>query len=178
MDDLATYLLDVVQNSISAKSTIIKLTMTYHHQLSIVLEDNGVGIDESKLPLVASPFYTTRTTRKVGLGLSMIQMICEQTEGTFLIESVLNKGTILTLTMNPNHIDMPMIGDLGELIYTISIHQDVNEFLFTYEYQNERFEYVLSEIKAMFQETLTTYDVMKGITEFVNKEIKHIRGEL
>ncbi len=177
MDDLATYLLDLVQNSIAAKAQTIRLTMKEETVLMITLEDDGVGIEEAIIPKVTSPFYTTRKTRKVGLGLSMIKMLTEQTQGDFHLESVINQGTILRFSMDHNHVDMPPIGHLGEMVYMISIHQDVQEFVFTYQTTLGTFSYVLSEIKTLFQETLSTHDVMKGIIDYIQQQIQHIRGE-
>lgn len=87
MDDLATYLYDLLQNSIAAKSKTIELSMIEDLNLTIIIKDDGKGIDEKDINHVTSPFYTTRTTRKVGLGLSFIKMLTEQTDGTFRIES-------------------------------------------------------------------------------------------
>jgi hypothetical protein len=176
MDDLAAYLLDIIQNSIAAQSNLIALSIEEKNQLTIIVEDDGIGMSEKVLEQVTSPYFTTRTTRKVGLGLPLVKMLCEQTEGQFHLTSTEGLGTTLKLMLNHRHIDMPPFGNLGEMIYTVSIHQDVSEFLFSYIGPKGKFTYRLSEIKRMFLETLATFNVMQGIMSWINTEINTIRG--
>jgi hypothetical protein len=171
MDDLATYLLDIIQNSITAKSSIIHLSIDIQDDMKISIKDNGLGMSEDILKKATSPFFTTRTTRTVGLGLSFLKMISEQTEGSFQLESIENKGTNLYMTLNYLHPDMPPLGDLGELIYTLSIHQDLIEFIFDFKYKNHSYHYQASEMKEMFKELLSTYSIMKALIELINQEI-------
>lgn len=178
MDDLATYLLDILQNSIRASAKNISMTININHMLEIIIKDDGKGIKKDHIELVTSPFYTTRTTRRVGLGLSLFKMLSEQTEGTFHIESTENIGTELRVTLDPNHIDMPPIGDIGEMIYMMTIHQDPYEFDFLYQQNQQSFNYKRSEIQALFNETIMDYQIMTGIKNWINHEIKNIRGEL
>lgn len=176
MDDLASYLLDIIQNSIAAQSDLITISIEEKENLSIVIEDDGIGMSDDMLKKVTSPFFTTRTTRKVGLGLPLVKMLCEQTDGQFHLSSTEGLGTTLKLVMNHHHIDMPPFGNLGEMIYTVSIHQDVHEFLFSYQGPHGWFRYRLSEARRIFEETLTTYDVMQGVMSWINQEINHVRG--
>ena len=171
MDDLATYLLDIIQNSIAAKSSRIHLSINIQDDMNISISDNGCGMSEDTLKRAISPFFTTRTTRTVGLGLSFLKMIAEQTEGSFQLESIEDQGTKLYLTLNYLHPDMPPIGNLGELVYTLSIHQDVVEFIFDFQYKNHLYHYQASEMKEMFKETLTKYSIMKALIELINQEI-------
>jgi len=171
MDDLATYLLDIIQNSITAKSTMIYLSIDIQDDMKISIKDNGCGMSKDILKRATSPFFTTRTTRNVGLGLSLLKMISEQTEGTFQLESMENKGTNLYMTLNYIHPDMPPLGDIGELIYTLSIHQDVIEFIFDFQYKDHQYHYQASEMKDLFKETLNTYSMMKALIELINQEI-------
>jgi anti-sigma regulatory factor (Ser/Thr protein kinase) len=178
MDDLATYLLDILQNSIKAQAKTITLDIETDQLMHIIISDDGIGIPKDKLELVTSPFYTTRTTRKVGLGLPLFKMLAEQTEGNFEIHSEVNIGTTLKLTLNDKHMDMPNIGNLGEMIYMMTIHQNPFEFIFTIKENNNSFTYTRSEILEMFKETIMDFEIMTGIKNWINNEIKNIRGEL
>jgi hypothetical protein len=171
MDDLATYLFDIIQNSITAKSSRIHLSINIDDMMKIKIVDNGHGMSEHVLKKATSPFFTTRTTRTVGLGLSFLKMVAEQTEGTFLLDSIENEGTKLYLNLNYLHPDMPPIGDLGELIYTLTIHQDIIEFIFDFQYRDHVYHYQASEMKEMFQETLHTFKIMKALVKLINQEI-------
>lgn len=176
MDNLSSYLLDLLQNSIQAKASYIELSIDESDILEINIKDNGVGMNETELIQASSPFYTTRTTRKVGLGLSMIKLLTEQTEGTFELTSQKNIGTHLRLTFNHHHLDMPDFGDLGEMIYMVSIHQAVTDFVFTYHYHKEIYQYRLLEVKEILGSSLTTYSVMQGLIKSINNEIETMRG--
>jgi len=176
MDDLSLYLLDLLQNSIAARASVIELHMIEDQLLHIIIKDNGIGMDSKTLEQVTSPFYTTRKTRKVGMGLSLIKMLTEQTEGTFSIISEPNLGTTLSLSLNHHHMDMPPIGNLGETIYMTSIHQDIKEFVFSYEKDNRSYHYSLTEIKNMLGDSIYQYSMMQDLIELINHEIENIRG--
>jgi hypothetical protein len=176
MDNLADYLLDILQNSIQAEAKLIHLSMTWDKMLHISIEDNGKGMSEEILDQVTSPFYTTRKTRKVGLGLSLLKMLTEQTEGTFHITSKPGVGTSLTLAFDTSSIDMPPIGNLGECIYLMMMHQDVKEFIFQATSNQQSITFKRSTIYDMFHETLHDHQVMKALIEYMNQEIKNIRG--
>jgi len=178
MDDLSLYLLDIVQNSIAARASAIALTIIEKDMLHISIVDNGIGMDPKTLEQVTSPFYTTRKTRKVGLGLSLVKMLTEQTDGTFSIQSVLHEGTTLKLSFNHHHLDMPPYGNLGEMVYMISIHQDVIDFTFTYEKNGEHYIYSLSEMKSLLGESIFDHSMMLALIELINQEIEKIRGNL
>ena len=172
MDDLATYLLDILQNSITAHALVIQLSIDIEQDLRIEIKDNGKGMSPDILKKAITPFYTTRTTRKVGLGLPLLKMLCEETNGNFSIDSKENEGTHILMTLDYLHPDMPPLGDLGEMIYTISIHQDVDEFIFDFKYKNKVFNYKTSEMKKMFGETFNLYSIRQALIKWINQEIK------
>ena len=176
MDDLSLYLQDIIQNSISAKSSIIECIIDEDEQMVITIIDNGCGMTDEELEKAITPFYTTRTTRKVGLGLPLIKMLAEQTDGNLEIHSKKDEGTKLIIHLNHKHIDMTPIGNLGEMVYMVSIHQDVKEFIFTYRYKQLEYQFVLSEIKELLGETINQYSMMKAIIDMINNEIINIRG--
>ena len=176
MDNLSAYLIDLTQNAIAAKASLIELTLTETNKLDIELHDNGCGMDETTLIKATSPYFTTRKTRKVGLGLSMIKLLSEQTEGTFDLQSKPHEGTKLHVSFDLHHIDMPPRGDLGEMVVLISIHQDVTEFIFTYQKHKEHYTYRLSDMKKMLGETLQDINIINFIKDYINQEIMKVRG--
>ncbi|HBT64126.1 MAG TPA: ATP-binding protein, partial [Ruminococcaceae bacterium] len=96
MRELSLYILDIAQNSISAGASLIEISVEENTQsdfLTITITDNGCGMSSEQISLVTDPFYTTRTTRRVGLGLPLFRMAAEQAGGNLGIESVLGKGT-------------------------------------------------------------------------------------
>ncbi len=123
MKELSLNILDIVKNSVRAKASLIKLSLETDEQgiLTISIIDNGCGMSEETLRGVTDPFYTTRTTRKVGMGLPLFKMAAEQTGGGLCVESCDipgRSGTTLTATFDTKSVDcMPM----GDIISTVCI---------------------------------------------------------
>src|SRR5665648_201440 len=117
------HILDIVQNSIRAKAKLIEIEIderSAENKLIITISDNGSGMSEDQLERAIDPFYTSRTTRKVGLGLSLFKQNAETTAGSFKLESELGKGTKVTAVFGLKHLDRPVMGDLvGTLILLI-----------------------------------------------------------
>lgn len=115
MKELSLHILDIVKNSVAAGAKHVTLTLTEEadQALTVVIADDGKGMDPEFLAAVADPFITTRTTRKVGLGLPLYRMTAEQTGGRMLIESTLGEGTTVTAVFHRDHLDCPPMGDLA-----------------------------------------------------------------
>ena len=133
MRDLSLHLLDLAQNSITAGASLVSIRITLEENgwLEMVLKDDGRGMSPELLARVTSPFATTRTTRKVGLGIPMMMENAEKAGGTLRLESEVGKGTVMTVTMDTGNIDCLPLGDLEgtllSLILTNPLHPD---FLF------------------------------------------------
>lgn len=123
MNELSLHILDIVQNSFKAKAKLVKITIDEQKNImKIVIEDDGIGMDNETVEKVLNPFYTSRTTRKVGMGLPLFKEVCENTGGNFIIESELNKGTIVTATINKESIDALPLGNICETILILIIN--------------------------------------------------------
>lgn len=128
MPDIAMHLLDIVFNSIRAKAkNIIIYLLDSEKEDKIIcrVEDNGCGMDEQTVENVQSPFYTTRTTRDVGLGIPLFKEGALQTGGSFRLKSKVGKGTLIEAVYTRSHLDTPALGDLAETIATL-IQADAN----------------------------------------------------
>ena len=123
MRDLSLHLLDLAQNSITAGATLVTLRLEVDEagMLRMELGDNGKGMSPELLARVTSPFATTRTTRKVGLGIPMMKENAEKAGGTFHLESEEGKGTLLTATMDTRNIDCLPLGDLCGTLLSLMI---------------------------------------------------------
>ena len=107
MRDLSLHLLDLTQNSVTAGASLVEILLTLEENgwLTMVIRDDGRGMSPELLARVTSPFATTRTTRKVGLGIPMMQENAEKTGGKLSIRSTEGEGTELTVTLDTKHID-------------------------------------------------------------------------
>ncbi|HHE38370.1 MAG TPA: ATP-binding protein, partial [Candidatus Cloacimonetes bacterium] len=122
MEDLSLHILDVVENSITANASkiIIKIREEKEKDLLVIeIKDNGKGMNEETVKKVLDPFYTTRTTRRVGLGLSLLQQAAKESNGDFEINSKPGVGTEIKASFQDSHIDRKPIGDMNSTIVTL-----------------------------------------------------------
>lgn len=130
MRELALNVMDIAQNSISAGAD--KITVTVDESLpkdllSVSVEDNGCGMTPEQVKNVTDPFYTTRTTRKVGLGVPLFKMEAEMTGGSFNITSQKGVGTCVTANFKPSSVDMIPPGDInGTMQLLITCNPNLN----------------------------------------------------
>jgi len=133
--DLSLHLMDIVTNSIAAGANSMLIRITADQQsdlLTIRIEDDGKGMSPDFLKQVTNPFSTTRTTRKVGLGLSLFKEACELTGGSLSITSTLGEGTAVTATFGISSIDRIPLGDTGETMSGLISSYPEREFAITF----------------------------------------------
>ena len=117
MKELSEHILDIAQNSVTAGAAHLNITLTEEgSKLTVVIEDDGCGMSPELLATVLDPFTTTRTTRKVGLGLPLYRMSAEMTGGSLAITSMLGRGTTVTAVFCTDHLDCPPLGNLPQVI--------------------------------------------------------------
>lgn len=133
MVDLSLHIQDLCENCFTAGASKVLITInSTADYYDIIIEDNGCGMSEETKNKVISPFTTSRTVRKVGLGIPLFIQTCEQTDGFVNIQSFVNKGTIISGRMYKNHIDAIPLGDLTETIYLLFITNNSVEVVFKY----------------------------------------------
>ncbi|NLK09042.1 MAG: sensor histidine kinase [Firmicutes bacterium] len=122
MRELALHILDIIQNSLRAGAKLIEVEIvedTRLDTLMVLIRDDGSGMDEVLLERVIDPFTTTRTTRKVGLGIPLMKMAAESAAGDFTIDSRLGEGTVVKATFVHSHIDRMPLGNMADTISTV-----------------------------------------------------------
>ncbi|MDL2294555.1 ATP-binding protein [Ruminococcaceae bacterium OttesenSCG-928-D13] len=119
MQELSMNILDIAENSVRAGASLVEITLTQdtaENRQTLTVRDNGKGMDAEMVAQVTDPFTTTRTTRKVGLGLPFLKMAAEQTGGGLVIDSTPGLGTTVTASFTLGHIDLMPLGDIGGTI--------------------------------------------------------------
>lgn len=179
MKDLSLHILDIVQNSIRAKAALIGIEITEQPKenlLIITITDDGTGMSPEQLQRAIDPFYTSRTTRKVGLGLSLFKQNAEMTGGNFQIESELGKGTKVTAIFGMNHLDRPVMGDLvGTLILLISSDEAI-DYVFKHQTPSGEFELDTREVRQTLENVpLTHPDVRLFLKEMLHENLEQIQ---
>ena len=135
MEDLSLHLLDIMENSIAASASRIELTIaedTLGDLLSLEIRDNGKGMDAEAQSRALDPFYTTRTTRRVGLGLPLLAQAARQSGGTFELISEPGRGTTVKAAFQLSHPDMKPMGDIAETLRTILVSRPELDLRFRY----------------------------------------------
>jgi len=175
MKDIALHIMDILQNSTRAKATIIVLDIEENIEketLTITFKDNGEGMSEETLQQALNPFFTTRTTRRVGLGLSLLKQNAELTGGTLTIDSQLHKGTEVTVTFGLSHIDRPPMGDLaGTIVLTASAYPHIRFIMY---YKTNTIDYIFDtqEVnEALEGVSIQEPEIVQYLIEMVREEI-------
>ena len=181
MKDLASHILDIVQNSIRAEATKIEIKVTEDQEkdsLAIEITDNGSGMDEETLARVRDPFFTSRTDRKVGLGIPLLQQNAERTGGKIEINSNIGKGTTIYAWFTHSHLDRPPLGNIaGTISLLIASNPDIQ---FLYKHTTAQGSYVLDteEIKGILENVpLSHPDILQGICEMIRENLKDIKAD-
>ena len=140
MRELSLNVMDIVQNSVRAGASLITVRVVEskkHDTLTITITDNGCGMSAEQVKSVIDPFFTTRTTRKVGLGVPLFKMEAEMTGGSFQIDSEKGKGTKVPAVFRPSHVDMIPLGDIASVIHLLITCNPELDFLFTHSVEEK-----------------------------------------
>jgi anti-sigma regulatory factor (Ser/Thr protein kinase) len=178
MTELSLNVLDIAQNSIKAKASLITISIerdTACGLLTISVEDNGCGMDEETLRRVVDPFYTTRTTRKVGLGIPFFKMSAELTGGSFSIESRVGKGTRLTAVYHYAHIDMMPLGEMDQtMVSLVSVNPEI-DFIYRFSCNGEAFAMDTREVKQVLEGLpVNSGEVLAFIRDYIRENQSEI----
>ena len=175
MPDIAMHLLDIVFNSIRAKAKniiIYIMESELKDQIICRVEDDGSGMDSQTVENVQSPFYTTRTTRNVGLGIPLFKEGALQTGGTFRLESEVGKGTLIETTYVKSHLDCPAMGNLPETIATLVQADATIEYHIDIVYDNHTFTFDTKEIKEILDGVpIDEPDIILWLKDYIKEGI-------
>ena len=142
MRELSLNILDIAQNSITAGATLIAIRVaedTAADRLTIAVQDDGKGMTAEQVARVMDPFYTTRTTRKVGMGIPLFRMAAQQTGGDLSIDSTPGAGTTVTATFGLSHIDRMPLGNMADTMCILMGCNEQINFSFTYRVGEKAF---------------------------------------
>jgi len=150
MEDLSLHILDIVENSISASAKRVEIRINEEPEkdlLTIEIIDDGKGMDEQTLKKATDPFFTTRKTRKVGLGLPFLAQAARESDGLIQLSSQPGKGTTVKATFRLSHPDRKPIGDIQETIRTLVAGYPHVDFLYEHHHNNSFYRFDTRETK-------------------------------
>lgn len=173
-------ILDIAQNSVRANATLVEIELcenTATNQLTLLVCDNGSGMDEAMVQRVTDPFFTTRTTRDVGLGIPFLKMAAEMTGGNFTIQSEVGKGTTTRATFTLGHIDLMPLGDMGSTMSALSGANPTMDFVLRYQINSDAFVFDTREARAILEGVpLSEPSVTLFVRDHVNEGIKAVQA--
>ncbi len=152
MTEISLNILDVAENSTRAGASLVTILVdvsTAEDTLKVVIADDGCGMTPEQVRKVTDPFFTTRTTRKVGLGVPFFKMAAEAAGGSFSIDSEVGRGTTVTAVFGLSHIDRMPLGDICSTIHNLIVYHPESDFLFRYTVDGRSFTLDTREFKEI-----------------------------
>lgn len=176
MRELSLHILDIVENSVKANASVVKIDIIVKEgYINIAVKDNGKGMDKEFLDSVTNPFTTSRTTRKVGLGIPLMKMAVENAGGSFSIESEKGEGTIVYSSFLINHIDRMPLGDLAETIITLMDNK--TDFVWKICVEDKEFIFDTKEVKEQLDPVpIDSMEVLVYLKSYIKENIESIIG--
>ena len=180
MKELSLHILDVAKNSVKAGATLTEISVLTAADgiMTVKIKDDGCGMTEEVLSRVTDPFYTTRTTRKVGLGLPLFRMAAEQTGGELKIVSSTEKGksgTEVTVTFDTKSIDCMPMGDIISTVCILIAGSPDIDFVFTDETEQRKVSLDTRELKAVLGEgiSLAEPEIQTWMSEYLKEQYEN-----
>ncbi|MBQ4137651.1 MAG: ATP-binding protein [Clostridia bacterium] len=179
MKELSLNILDIAQNSITARSTLIKIELVEEGNLfTLTISDNGCGMSPEMVESVTDPFCTTRKTRKVGLGIPFLKMQAEMTGGSFSISSKseleypLDHGTVTKASFYKDHIDFTPLGDIISSLCTLIHGAGDIDILFTHKTEQNEVALDTRELKEVLGEgiSLAEPEILSWIEQYLSEQ--------
>jgi len=142
MEDLSLHILDIAENSINAGASLIMIKIIEDIKANLLLveiSDNGRGMDKKMYEHACDPFYTTRTTRKVGLGIPLLAQAARECMGDIKISTEEGKGSTITATFQYNHIDRKPLGDMEKTMIVLIVSNPHIDFMLEHRRNNDTY---------------------------------------
>ncbi len=171
MLELSLHILDVLENAIEAGATRVELRIDEDleaDRLAIEIIDNGKGMDEETLSRVPDPFFTTRKTRHVGLGLPLFAAAAERCNGELHIESQVGQGTRVVAAFQHSHIDRAPLGDIKDTLLAFLLTERPIDLHYVHRVDGRAFEFDTAELRAELGDVPLTHPaVRRWLGEFI-----------
>ncbi len=178
MRELALHLLDIAENSVAAQAQNITISVYEDLQadrLEMSVDDDGCGMDEATLARVIDPFFTSRTTRKVGLGLPFLKQAAEACNGEMQIDSTPGKGTRVKVAFQHSHIDRMPLGDLAGTFLSLLIANPEINWNYNYIVDGKTFKFESSPVTQALQGvSLTEPSILSYLRESIESGVADV----
>lgn len=181
MKDLSSHIMDIVQNSIRAEARKIEILVNENPEaddFTIDIRDNGKGMDADTLKRAGDPFFTSRTVRKVGLGIPLLQQNAERTGGWVKISSTPDKGTDIYACFSHSHLDRPPLGDIAKTLSLLAAANPDIHFIYIHATPQGRYKFDTREIEETLEGIpLSHPDIVSAIQEMIRENLQDIEAD-
>ena len=178
MRELSLHVLDIAQNSVAAGASLIVIEVredTAQDRIELTITDNGCGMTEEQVRMVSDPFYTTRTTRKVGMGIPLFRMAAEMAGGGLSIDSQQGVGTTVKAWFVRSHIDCIPLGDMAATVTALIRMNPDRDFCYNRALDKREFTLDTRELRQVLEDVpLDTPDIAAWIEEFIREHTQEI----
>lgn len=180
MRTLSEHILDIVQNSVRAEATLIEIIVEENKKndlCALIIKDNGCGMSKEIAAEAINPFFTSRVTRKVGLGLPLLKQNAEQTNGSFKLISDEGKGTTVRADFVLSNIDRPPLGDIWETFYLTLLSYNTGELKYSHKTESGDFSISSKELRDMLGEiSFQQKEIREGIIDLIKTNLEEIEA--
>ena len=185
MRELSLHLLDIAENGVSAGAQNITITIAEDlrtDRLQLAVEDDGRGMDAAMVEQVTNPFITTRTTRKVGLGIPLLKLAAEMCNGSLAVESTPDVGTTVNVAFQRSHIDRMPLGDVPNTMLSLLVGWPQVHWMLIYRVDAEEFVFDDAPVKEILGDLpLSDPEVIAflrgALTEGISDVTRRTRGD-
>lgn len=182
LEDLSQYLLDMAENAVNAGASEISIYLhedSINRLISISISDNGRGMDEKVMKEAVSPFFTTRSERRVGFGLAFLKQTAESCGGHFHIDSAPGRGTTIFASFPMDHIDCPPLGDMAATVMTLIVGWPDRRWRYRHTIDDKSFELDSAQLVAILgdEELFRSPEVAIWIKDWLDDNLKDIRSK-
>ena len=181
MRELSLHILDIVENGITAGGDCIWIKVDESRktdELKILIRDNGPGMPAEKMKNINDPFITSRTTRRVGLGLSLLAAAADRCDGAVRVDSQPGKGTEVEATFRHSHIDRAPLGDIAATLTTLIIGHPGIDFVYLHRIDGKDFSLDTREIRSENKDaSLSDPVVIHHLTKSIRSALKALASD-
>ena len=174
MRELSLHVLDVLENALAAGATLIELEIaesSAQNRLSIRVADNGCGMDAATVARVSDPFFTTRTTRDVGLGLPLFKAAAQRCNGDLTLRSQPGVGTEVLAVFERDHLDRAPLGDMSSTLLGVILSDRLHDLRYQHMVDGRTFGLDTRELRAVLGDVpLTHPNVRAWLEEYLDQE--------
>lgn len=180
MKDLASHILDIVQNSVRARASEIEITVAEHREkdlLAIEIKDNGEGMSSNVQKQIFNPFFTTRSQRDIGLGIPLLKQRAEQAGGELRLTSQKEAGTTVYAEFKLSHWDCPPLGEIAETVsLLITAYPDI-QVVYKHQTDNGKYSIDTCQAKQMYPDSTNgMFQILRNIQAILQQNLENIEA--